>query len=98
MSRAAATPIIPAPTIATATTTAACIAATTGMVMPTTATIRGTGTTRDFMDGPTIRGRRRFTGALVHGVGEERRGGASTAAGSRLIPFMPGRRSGSPTT
>src|SRR5580658_4606737 len=94
MSIAAAMPIIPARSTTTATTIAAYIAATTGTVMPTTATIPASGTTRDFMDGATIHGARRFTGASGRGDGEELRGLGSMVGSLHPIRIMPGRRSG----
>src|SRR5208282_3308260 len=92
----AVTLTIPVPTSAAATTTPASIAATTGTATCTTATIPVSGITPDSMAGATIPGASTLPGGWGYGVGEERRGMASTAAGSRLIPTMPGRRSGSP--
>src|SRR5580658_8227898 len=82
--------IIRVRTLAAATTTPASIAATTGTVICTTASIPVSGITQDSMAGASIPGACTSPGAWGYGVGEERSGMGSTAAGLRPILSMPG--------
>ena len=70
------------------------IADTTGADTPITVGARDSTSTRDFTAGAGILGERRCIGESGHGVGEERRGGASMADGGILIRCMPLRTSG----
>src|ERR1039458_7172420 len=76
------------PSMAAGATMSGCIGATAGADICITATTRGLGTIRDFMDGATIPGDRRLPVVSGHGVGEERHGGDTMAGGGILIPRM----------